>query len=232
MSVDPLAAKYPGWSPYNYCRNNPLRLLDPKGMDDEDVNKWWKDILKRAGRSSDGYYYGSVPEERINHSYADYTSANGNDEFTETNTVVTANGTIITIRATAIVHPDGSVTYATYEVQKLNGEIIGKYLNIGQRVFSTYMDKIIQCAIDKRINEGKSWTKSLVKEYNPLRRTQLRADLLINFVSFFVGKGAPQWAQSISKAGNMKSGISILDIISEYNNLQDPNSDLIHLWIK
>lgn len=31
MSVDPLAAKYPGWSPYNYCINNPLTVIDPDG---------------------------------------------------------------------------------------------------------------------------------------------------------------------------------------------------------
>ncbi len=31
QSVDPLAAKYPGWSPYNYCLNNPLSNTDPNG---------------------------------------------------------------------------------------------------------------------------------------------------------------------------------------------------------
>ncbi|NLT50199.1 MAG: hypothetical protein GXX85_04700 [Ignavibacteria bacterium] len=31
LSVDPLAVKYPGWSPYNYCVNNPMVMIDPSG---------------------------------------------------------------------------------------------------------------------------------------------------------------------------------------------------------
>ena len=33
LTPDPLADKYPGWSTYNYCLNNPLNYVDPDGND-------------------------------------------------------------------------------------------------------------------------------------------------------------------------------------------------------
>ena len=42
LSVDPMSDKYPSLSPYTYCANNPVRLVDPNGMTwetPEDENK-------------------------------------------------------------------------------------------------------------------------------------------------------------------------------------------------
>ena len=33
LSVDPMASKYPSLSPYVYCANNPVKLVDPNGED-------------------------------------------------------------------------------------------------------------------------------------------------------------------------------------------------------
>ena len=58
MSVDPLADKYPAWSPYNYVLNNPLVLIDPTGMEPcceelkqlaKDGYSWYKGYLGGLG---------------------------------------------------------------------------------------------------------------------------------------------------------------------------------------
>lgn len=55
LSVDPLADKYPGNTPYMYCNGNPIMLIDPDGMSpiyDLDGNFLGTDNLGLTG-----YYY-------------------------------------------------------------------------------------------------------------------------------------------------------------------------------
>ncbi|MCQ2297651.1 MAG: hypothetical protein MJZ51_03410 [Bacteroidales bacterium] len=47
LSVDPMADKYPSMSPYNYCAGNPVKLVDPDGLDVWTVDE--KGSVSRAG---------------------------------------------------------------------------------------------------------------------------------------------------------------------------------------
>ena len=40
VSVDPLAEKYPGWTPYHYVHNSPVNMVDPTGMEGEGWIEW------------------------------------------------------------------------------------------------------------------------------------------------------------------------------------------------
>ena len=51
-SVDPLWEKYYGWSPYVYCRNEPVRKRDGNGRFDVDINN--KVLIQK---NNNGYYY-------------------------------------------------------------------------------------------------------------------------------------------------------------------------------
>ena len=39
-SIDPKSDKYPGISPYSYCADNPVKLVDPDGRDWYDIDKY------------------------------------------------------------------------------------------------------------------------------------------------------------------------------------------------
>lgn len=66
ISVDPLAEKYPSWTPYHYVHNNPINLVDPTGMEADGWGKrgntWeYKEEITADNYESLGYdkYMGS-----------------------------------------------------------------------------------------------------------------------------------------------------------------------------
>jgi RHS repeat-associated protein len=57
MNLDPLSEKYTEWTPYNYTMNNPVRYIDPAGLDTLDVtrnkNGIWKVTNYQRAKGND-----------------------------------------------------------------------------------------------------------------------------------------------------------------------------------
>ena len=59
LSVDPMADKYPGISPYSYCAWNPVKLVDPDGRDIWNLNKDGELIWKETSEADQIYANGA-----------------------------------------------------------------------------------------------------------------------------------------------------------------------------
>ena len=56
LSVDPMSDKYPSMSPYVYCANNPIKLVDPNGMTVEIPNEEDKKFINQLIDPNSKYY--------------------------------------------------------------------------------------------------------------------------------------------------------------------------------
>ncbi len=76
LSVDPMSDKYPSTSSYAYCRNNPINLIDPNGMNDDEWKLDSKDkTLTRVGnRGGNETQHYSMTVDGINASFSEDVS--------------------------------------------------------------------------------------------------------------------------------------------------------------
>jgi RHS repeat-associated protein len=72
--IDPLAEMYSSWSTYQYVRNNPIRRIDPNGMQDFDIDEWERknreedERIKQRDLAQAGWlrYYNSAQRRKAN----------------------------------------------------------------------------------------------------------------------------------------------------------------------
>jgi RHS repeat-associated protein len=74
LSVDPMAEKFPGWSPYAYAMHRPTVLVDPTGMSAESPDDWvydkqndkyvWKEEVNEAADITNTNRYEYVGESK------------------------------------------------------------------------------------------------------------------------------------------------------------------------
>ena len=65
LSVDPMADKYPGISPYAYCAWNPVKLIDPDGRDVWEIDSKGNIVSRTVDKTRDAFYMVNNKGERM-----------------------------------------------------------------------------------------------------------------------------------------------------------------------
>lgn len=99
-AVDPMSEKYYSWSPYIYCINNPIRYVDPIGMDWYESNNGailWTDYTSQKELDDNdirGRYLGQAHVVFSGSRYAKLGIKNGGKGYIDGEGAVTANVTV------------------------------------------------------------------------------------------------------------------------------------------
>lgn len=57
MQIDPLADQFPGWTPYHYTHNNPVRYIDPLGTDTVEVRQESGDLVNHMEAKGEDVFF-------------------------------------------------------------------------------------------------------------------------------------------------------------------------------
>ena len=72
--VDPLYEKYPDMSPYVYCAGNPVKFIDPDGMDEWEINEQGEIYNRIENKEIDVFYIVNEEGERQKDEEGEYKS--------------------------------------------------------------------------------------------------------------------------------------------------------------
>jgi len=229
QSVDPLATKYASNSPYAYCFNNPLTLLDPDGKDvkpskaflGSPYGAFYQDLYK----NNKAYQklirqYNTSKEFNLTLNFGDKGVPKGYDAWTTTHTQAYASNPKVPVSAESneafAVTPltqtasNGQNTY-TYEMTE-----IGRVTVIIHETLHTYMDaKGLKAGEGhSTFNEYRDLMLAALKEYNQAHKLGYTDDQL-NEVAFAGTFGSTQFKAYIQGIAT-KNGTSYDDELKAF----------------
>ncbi|WP_353089149.1 RHS repeat-associated core domain-containing protein [Flavobacterium sp.] len=82
MNIDPKAETSRRWNPYTYCYNNPMRFVDPDGMEADIINPKFTDAKGSASGTTKAAYVNEV-EKATGNTYKVSFDSGGNVVFTQ-----------------------------------------------------------------------------------------------------------------------------------------------------
>ena len=177
LSVDPMSDKYPSMSPYNYCANNPVILVDPDGNCPFPLFNTFRGVPFRIDS-----YYGERTLNGIKSIHYGLDINFGSKDFDQFAPVITThdgyvsqvvdNNSSSAGRNITITSPDGKFRTKYFHIAEINvteGQKVSEKDIIGSIGGSAYGDDCggavhLHYEIEKFNSETKKWEK-----YNPVQ---------------------------------------------------------------
>ena len=88
LSVDPLSDKYPGVSPYVYCADNPVRLVDPNGEDFTNFEDENGNLIKHIDDGSNAVFKLTGAKTSLHYEFSRFDNSQGGENEVNLTTAI------------------------------------------------------------------------------------------------------------------------------------------------
>ena len=199
LSVDPMSAKYPSLSPYVYCANNPIKLVDPNG---EEV------VILNAPQGAGGYgHMAAIIQDKQGNWYYMTMGAdeNGNGNLSQVLSSGVRGG--MTLESCGTKDMKEAIEFAKKDVN--NSEYTQELV---LRTSSKMDDKIYQSALDKQnnVNSEKEEYKALTNSCADAVKDVLEKGLEIELPSKIDPRPNSYFNKLLKKKNEIQSNINVL----------------------